>query len=111
MAKKIRFCTDSLLSKWGFCDGDKLEDLFFSNINKFNNKSMGEHDLLVLTVKKFIIPKIKNNIEIEEIITNHNPIRASKVDNKNIDWFNDTDIKLEPEYIDVNIEEIINLMK
>lgn len=101
----MRFYPNSLLSKWGFHDGDILDDI------AWDNKIEVDHDALIRIVKKYVIPKIKNKIKVFEIGTIHNPIRAESVDGKDIDCYNGSDIKLDPEYVDVEDSIILKEME
>ena len=91
----VTFYTQSLMSKWGFGDGDML----------------GGHELLQAVVKKFIIPKLDQVIEYQEDINLcHNPIRATKVDGIDTSdfWYGkkEHNIRLTPETIDVSKQDI-----
>lgn len=102
----MRFYTDSLLSKWGFGDGDMLDDLLFDNGLPYG------HDVLIRVVRNKILPVIQQNVEVYEISTNHNPIRAKAVDGIEVDDYNyNPNIKLTPEYVDVPDSEILELAR
>lgn len=72
-----------LLSKWGFEDGD-----------------ICDHELLIYLVRKHLQPLLDERVELEEIVTCHNPIRATietrqyvdesiSVKVKYPDWYNE----------------------
>ncbi len=100
----IRFYTDNLLSKWGFEDGDLLCD----RLNSYPSLER-RCELLWSVVESLVIPKIDQKVEVMRLITCHNPIRADKIDGKEINHYTDNGIKLTPEYVDVPISEIIKL--
>lgn len=78
----VEFWTADLLSKWGFSDGDQL-----SWLDEFGIK----HDQAVLcaVVRQKILPLLKQKVEVLEMGTCHNPIRASSVDGLNVQdlWY------------------------
>lgn len=71
LGKTYQFFSDSLLSKWGFGDGDMLNELCGAT----------SHDDLALFVEKVIVPQITSHkITTCRIHTSHNPIRAETID-------------------------------
>jgi len=103
----MRLYTAGLLSKWGFGDGDVLDDMIFDSLGGGVDYSK----TLIKVVREFVVPKIKNKIELQEIGTIHNPIRASMVDGIEVDWIEEQDIELEPEFVDVPDEDILRIAK
>ena len=77
------FHTDSLLSKWGFSDGDMLEDLLYDN----NLGDVDTHTVLIKVVKEMVAPKVKQVLDIYEIPSIHNPIRTNSVDGVAVDHY------------------------
>ncbi|MGV1944846.1 MULTISPECIES: hypothetical protein [unclassified Agrobacterium] len=69
----------SLCSKWGFSDGDMFdEDPFDTLLFQGDGIWISGHLPLIASVRKFLVPKLDNRVVIEEIDTNHNPIRATE---------------------------------
>lgn len=94
----MRFNTSGLLSKWGFVDGDVLCDFVGENFKEY----IRGQELLMVILKKYVIPQIKSKLDIVEIGTNHNPIRTRSVDGVEVDWFaHGQGIKIDPEYVEV----------
>jgi hypothetical protein len=58
--------SEGLLNKWGFSDGDLVAD-----------DTGSRHDLLVKLVKKHLLPLLPG-VDVDHIVTIHNPIRATK---------------------------------
>lgn len=56
---------EGLLNKWGFSDGDLLAD-----------DTGSRHDLLVELVKEHLLPLLPG-VEVDRIVTIHNPVRAT----------------------------------
>lgn len=101
---KILFDTSGLLSKFGFKDGDILDDIWFDVEDSGIEPKIDRHQFLIKVVKELLIPKIDNNIELLEIDTIHNPIRASKVDGIDINSFDDNNIIINPKFIEIESE-------
>ncbi len=97
-----------LLSKWGFCDGDILNWLY----------EFGEHDkhaVLCAIVRQKLLPALAQKVEVVEISTIHNPIRARTVDGKDVTglWY-DADFEKElltPAFVDVTGEEVLAIAR
>jgi len=81
--------SDSLFSKFGFCDGDVLDDWMFSRTSEhtFDLKAVPgssveyfgfEHALLIHLVRKYLLPAAPRAIRTFNIGTIHNPIRAEE---------------------------------
>lgn len=100
--------TAGLLDKWGFCDGDLIEialdprGIFVSN----------PREALIKIVEDLVVPKITNVIEVCRQESNHNPIRLFSVDGSEvIDGPDKLQIYLEPEYVDVPVSEILEMVQ
>lgn len=72
---------DDLLSKWGFGDGDRLSDFLYDNNSKFEHK-VNSHKLLEELVKRYLLPVLKDKVEISYMSTIHNPVRAEMINGK-----------------------------
>jgi hypothetical protein len=72
---------DDLLSKWGFEDGDRLSDFMYDNKSEFEDKVNG-HELLEELVKRYLLPLLKDKVEIYFIQTIHNPVRAEMINGR-----------------------------
>lgn len=90
----IAFYSEGLLSKWGFGDGDMLDDLLYAYDFDFNQvthfRPRGDigltygtsHEILITVVCAFVIPKLDQRVEPYAISTIHNPIRAHRINGK-----------------------------
>lgn len=67
MSDECILSAKDLASKWGFDDGDLLSDI--TEVGK-------SHALLIAAVRAFLLPLLPD-VEVEEIVTCHNPIRAT----------------------------------
>jgi hypothetical protein len=76
---------DSLLSKWGFGDGDALSDWWWDNFDE--DAPFNDHDVLHALVLAHLVPAIRNaghEVEVEFIETIHNPVRADTFDGRQV---------------------------
>ena len=64
--KTVTLNASSLLSKWGFLDGDLLDDVH----------ECDSHEALVSLVKTHLLPLLPG-VEVDVFHTHHNPIRAT----------------------------------
>lgn len=74
-----------LTSKWGFADGDILDDILFdaglNNIpwpDQWDEKSFNlsfEHEVLARCVETYLLPAVPS-VKTFRIVTGHNPIRT-----------------------------------
>lgn len=108
MSNTVRFYTNGLCSKFGFNDGDLLEDVI-EDLNDGVFIPALNHRVLAAVVKEFVIPKLDQNVEIMEVETIHNPIRVSKINGVEL-TYNQGDPTLTPEYIDVSKDAIIKIV-
>jgi hypothetical protein len=117
MPDYIRFPTAGLLSKWGFGDGDMLEDVLDEWLDgkwpdeDFAADALGfEHRVLVRVVREHVLPHVTTPVEVYELGTIHNPIRAKTVNGGPWDdYTTDVDGWLEPEYVDVPLSEVLSI--
>ena len=77
---------DSLLSKWGFGDGDCVFDYWWDAADEA--VEFDHHAALRLLVHRHLIPAIEaagHTITVYNIETSHNPIRADMLDGEPVD--------------------------
>lgn len=69
----ITLDAESLYSKWGFCDGDILNDAFFDmHLSRFAD----QHETLCLLVEEKLLPLLPVPVKTWHIGCIHNPIRV-----------------------------------
>ncbi len=91
LPETVHLFTESLLSKWGFHDGDQLDWLWS------HHRGYDKHAVLIECVKRKMLPALVQKVEIREIVCCHNPCRAETVDGKNVtDLWYDSALKLDP---------------
>lgn len=72
--------SDGLLSKWGFNDGD-VPDGFLDWCDDHGHPYPPDgHDLLRTLVRRYLLPRLEQRVDVVDIGTIHNPIRAQTVD-------------------------------
>lgn len=90
----------SLCSKWGFGDGDMLDDWWWDTYGEA--PSLNSDDLLHALVLTYLAPAIEaagHRVEIVRVETCHNPVRAISLDGLEVDWYS-----LEDELSDVSVD-------
>ncbi len=83
MSRPITLDSSGLFSKWGFCDGDVLDD-FMYELFQFNapvdgnwNADLGlEHCILQRLIEKYLLPLCPEGFELHSFSSCHNPVRA-----------------------------------
>lgn len=124
---------DCLLSKWGFSDGDILFDYLWVALELDNTpagEAMGgpaaatsqevyqrfqevdEHAVLRRLVREHLVPALEaagHRLEVYDIETNHNPIRARTVDGVEVDDYDrdGSNPQLRVKYVEVPREVVL----
>lgn len=79
----ITLRSESLNYKWGFDDGDVLDDILYSSGLSLERPRGAhlwyEHEVLARVVERFLLPLIPG-VDVFRIGTSHNPIRAQNKD-------------------------------
>lgn len=104
---------DSLCSKWGFNDGDEPENLldYWDEIG-VRYTDLDWHTALRTLVRERLVPAMEaagHVVEVYNIVTNHNPIRARRIDGVEVDDYRGAAgalRDLRPEFVVVPYEEI-----
>lgn len=112
----ITLFADSLFSKWGFQDGDVIDDVLY-RLHREGRSSgyedIDDHAVLDALVKRRLLPLVRaalapNAIEYECIVTCHNPCRVFSVGGERVSHFKDSTPKaVENISVDVSDEEIL----
>lgn len=101
----MRFNTTDLLSKYGFDDGDMLNDFIVERGERVDFKTF-----LCEVVTQCVHPLITQKVVLGDwrySITPHNPIRAHSVDGVEVDGPDfDHFQTLTPEFVDVSLEKL-----
>lgn len=79
------FHADQLFQRWGFGDGDLLDDLLWDNnlgeVHLDRDRCMQfAHEVLAAAVERWLLPALPEAVETYRICTIHNPIRAKALD-------------------------------
>lgn len=77
---------ESLCSKWGFGDGDALDDWWWDTYD--GCPEIDTHELLHALVVAYLMPVIRDAghaVELERIETIHNPVRARILNGVEVD--------------------------
>jgi hypothetical protein len=87
-APDVHLDSQSLCSKWGFSDGDMPDDLYdWCEDEGIAYVDLDWHTALRRLVREHLLPALAehHSVEVYDIETNHNPIRASIIDGQEID--------------------------
>ena len=100
-----------VLSKWGFDDGDLMlhDQRCRAILEEF--QGVTSHELLVAVVRRCLLPRLHQHVELAELVTLHNPARAESVDGVKLDGYGspvdgDDYVDLTPDLIVVALDEI-----
>lgn len=115
-ANALDLWSPGLFSKFGFCDGDQLYEWKEKHLKP--RKEVNSAKLLVAAVRAYLLPALKQKVEVEIFETIHNPIRAVAVDGVEVDWDLEEDpfedgqgerFALEPEIVRVTDQQLAAL--
>lgn len=79
---------ECLASKWGFGDGDALEDYLWNELGLV--KTPSRNGFLHAVSMKYLAPELERRgikAEIELIETHHNPVRICTIDGVQVDHY------------------------
>jgi len=103
--------SDGLLSKWGFDDGN-TPDTWYDYCDGHGIDWREVRYPLVRLVREVLLPALNQAVEVVEISTIHNPIRAQTIDGVNVEdrWYEvDSGVHLTPESIEVPMWRVMEL--
>ncbi len=121
---KLYLFSSSLLSKWGFDDGDPFDDIEDWWHNQHGSPPMGHCNcgfydlgvdarvLLPELVRRFLLPALDQAVELVDIETSHNPIRASTVDGVDVEdaWYESrARVTLTPDCVEVPYSVVVEV--
>lgn len=103
---------ESLLSKWGFGDGDALDDWWWDNYD--DAPTVDTDELLYALAAAHLVPAMREagyEVELERIGTTHNPVRARTLNGVEVDHYS-LDYRFEPPvWVAVSPEQIQDLIR
>ncbi|WP_119728350.1 hypothetical protein [Thermomonospora amylolytica] len=106
--------SECLLSKWGFWDGAEPDAL----LDLLDERGMDYPEdwtaVLRRLIREDLIPALDQRVEVVDIETCHNPIRARTVDGVDVvdQWTKvDTDVELTPETVAVPIARVLQVLE
>jgi hypothetical protein len=111
---KLVLWSDGLLSKWGFGDGDEPDawlDWCDEQGIDYNARGWDWHTTLRRLVREYLAPNLDQRADLVDIETIHNPIRATKVDGEEIDWYGDSPIELTPDHVEIPYSEVLRIAR
>lgn len=111
---ELTLYSDGLCSKWGFNDGDIPDHVVaWCEENGVAWHEVDWHEVLSELVREYLLPALAEHHEVEiyHMVTNHNPIRASRIDGQDIDTRKGPTPWLTPEQVTVPAEVVIALLR
>lgn len=103
---------DSLLSKWGFSDGDALDDWWWDNYD--DAPTVDTDELLYALVAAYLVPALSERgytVELERIGTIHNPVRARVLNGEEVDHYLLDDRFQPPVWVTVSPQQIEDIIR
>jgi hypothetical protein len=110
----LRLSSECLLSKYGFNDGDEPDELLDALDQRDLPHPDNWHAALRVLVREHLLPVLDQRVELVNVETNHNPIRAITVDGVDAhrQWrAEDLGIRLTPEWVDVPLDRVIEVIR
>lgn len=104
----------SLLSKWGFGDGDVPDWLLDTLDERGIDYPDDWQEVLWTLVNEHLLPALDQRVELVRIETNHNPVRADTVDGVNVrdEWtMTAPTTVLTPESVTVPVDRVIEAIQ
>jgi hypothetical protein len=109
---KLFLYSECLLSKWGFTDGDEPDFwLDWCDEQGVDYNAWDWHTVLRRLVREHLAPKLDQRVELVDIETIHNPIRAETVDGVEVDWYADQPITLTPDHVEIPFPEVLRVAR
>ncbi|MFI0900581.1 hypothetical protein [Streptomyces sp. NPDC020983] len=106
----ITLFSSSLLSKWGFNDGNDPDEWW----DYCETNGLDLDFPLEEVVRRYLVPRLEQDITVVHIETIHNPIRAETVNGVDVTeaWLGRaTGPTLAPEYVDVPLSEVLKIAR
>lgn len=114
MSYALRLPSACLLSKHGFNDGDVPDALLDVLDERGLPYPDGWHEALRVLVREHLLPVLDQRVEVVDVETNHNPIRAWTVDGVEVKdrWTAMFDaVRLTPEWVEVPVDRVIEVIQ
>ena len=108
MTKKYILSSESLLSKWGFCDGDLFSDFVHENyIVEWTTQEFAmDKQVLKMAVERYLLPALPVPIRIQCFMTPHNNVRVHVGDYRNLEAQPETVVEITEQQLRELCEEI-----
>lgn len=113
--RELVLTSECLLSKWGFNDGDE-PDALLDHLGR-DDYLPGDtwHRILRRLVREHLVPELQQDVEVVDVDTNHNPIRARTVDGVDVThlWHKSQEPRpdLMPESVRVPIDVVVRIVE
>lgn len=115
MERVLTLYSGGLLSKWGFNDGDEPDDVAdWLEADGIAYRAIPWHAVLCRLVREHLVPVLDQAVEVYDIESNHNPIRAETVDGVEVNEYlsrAEQPLSLTPEHVDVPYSTILRVTR
>ncbi len=107
---------ESLLDKFGFCDGDQFIDEVEEYYSECEEQGVRPEKFmcsrtLCAVVKEYLIPSIPFDVDHIEVTTMHNPIRLTKLDGNEIEDYDLMRELLKGEKVNVGSDQVKEIIR
>lgn len=113
-ADVIVFSTEHLLTKWGFADGELLDN--FLRENGYGQMDKESEDwyqfsrrVLCEVVERQVIPRIENNVSPYRMAGSHNPSRVWEADGIHMSDWQDQTPTLRPSCLEIEKKVVLEI--
>jgi hypothetical protein len=103
--------SSGLLSKYGFNDGDEQDEFWDWRVAQ-GIEDIAWHPTLRRLVREHLMPRLDQQVDVYDIDTIHNPIRASTVDGIAVDDMQpDAGPQLTPDGVAIPYAEVLRIAR
>jgi hypothetical protein len=110
MGDSLTLISDGLLSRWGFNDGD-VPDAYLDWCDANEHPYPDDWNTVLRTlVRTRLVPALDQRVELTDIETAHNPIRAVRVEGQDVTgcWSDSTArLTLTPECVEIPYADVL----
>lgn len=102
---------ESLMSKWGFDDGDALDEWWWDRFN--TSPGFKTDELLYALVLAYLMPAVRaagHEIELVRIETVHNPVQARSLDDAEVDYYGVECHFNPPVRVSVSVDQVLDMV-
>jgi hypothetical protein len=110
----ITLRASSLTSKWGFGDGDMIDEELWDLYDGRDDQRPDSHRVLYALVERYLVPELERHgykVVLEFVNTSHNPVRAETLDGVEVDPYDGSYPELEGISITIGSQQLAIVAK